>query len=61
VRIIILPGGSNRPTMGANSFARCAVFDDLPRLVYRCAQIIVVVMVVSVIGMLVLKALRPGL
>lgn len=37
------------------------MFDDLPRLVYRCGQIILVVLAVSTVGLLALKALRPGL
>ena len=36
------------------------MFDDLPRLVYRCTQIVLVVAVLSMIGLLALKALRPG-
>ncbi len=30
--------------------------DDFPRLIYRCGQILLVVLVVSTVGLLVLKA-----
>lgn len=46
---------------GAKTLTRCTVLDDLPRLVYRCGQILLVVILVSTVGMLALKVLRPGL
>lgn len=35
------------------------MLDDLPRLVYRCAQIVLAVAALSLVGAVVLKIMKP--